>query len=84
MARAIENQCYMIGINCYGMQNELYYSGNSCVVTPQGEVEFEIKDMQDIRMYELKDDVEKVRAAFPLKKDRQPALYRSFYEATRN
>lgn len=79
MARAIENQSYMIGINCYGTQEQQYYCGNSCVVTPQGEMEFEICDAQGMQIYELTDDVENMRAEFPVRQDRRPALYRTFY-----
>lgn len=79
-ARAIENQCYMIGINCFGRQQKQYYSGNSCVVTPQGEAEFAIDDRQEMYIYELTDDVEELRADFPMKEDRRCKLYKNFYE----
>ena len=79
-ARAIENQTYMIGINCYGRQEELYYSGNSSVVTPQGEVLFDIEDREEMQIIELTDDVATCRADFPVKEDRRLSLYRKFYE----
>ena len=38
-ARAIENQCYAIGVNCVGKDgNGLEYSGDSAIVSPKGEV----------------------------------------------
>ena len=38
-ARAIENQCYVIGMNRVGNDgNEIYYSGDSMIVDPLGEV----------------------------------------------
>lgn len=38
-ARAIENQCYVVGVNRVGKDgNEIDYSGNSVVVNPKGEV----------------------------------------------
>lgn len=79
MARAIENQSYMIGINCYGSQGELYYSGNSSVVTPNGEVLFDIEDKEELRIFELTDDVPLYRAEFPTKADRRPDFYKEFY-----
>ena len=35
-ARAIENQAYMLGINCCGMQGELLYTGGSAAFSPYG------------------------------------------------
>ena len=38
-ARAIENQCYSIGVNRTGLDgNGLYYSGSSQIVDPRGKV----------------------------------------------
>lgn len=78
-ARAIENQSYMIGINCYGNQGELYYSGNSSAVMPNGEVLFDITDKEEMRIFELTDDVPLYRKQFPTKADRRPELYKEFY-----
>lgn len=37
-ARAIENQCYVVGVNCVGEDgNGLHYSGDSVVISPRGE-----------------------------------------------
>ncbi len=39
VARAIENQCYVIGVNRVGQDgNQLTYSGDSMVIGPEGEV----------------------------------------------
>ena len=41
-ARAIENQCYVIGVNRVGNDgNDVYHSGNSMVVDAMGEILFE-------------------------------------------
>jgi predicted amidohydrolase len=38
MARAIENQCYVVGVNRVGVDgNEIAYSGHSIVIDPKGE-----------------------------------------------
>jgi predicted amidohydrolase len=38
-ARAIENQCYVIGVNRVGVDgNGLEYSGDSCILGPKGEI----------------------------------------------
>ena len=78
-ARAIENQVYMIGINCCGTQGDLYYSGNSGAVNARGEVLFEIEDREELRIFELADDVSAYREEFPVKADRRPNLYKEFY-----
>jgi len=40
-ARAIENQCYVIGVNRVGEDgNGLYYSGDSTVIDPKGDILF--------------------------------------------
>jgi len=33
-ARAIENQVYILGVNCVGNMGGLEYSGDSCVINP--------------------------------------------------
>ena len=37
-ARAIENQCYVAGVNRIGNDPHLHYSGRSMIVNPMGEV----------------------------------------------
>ena len=53
--RATELSSYMIGVNCYGEQEE-HYSGYSCVIGPDGETLFEIEEMEDMVIV----DIEKV------------------------
>lgn len=74
-ARAIENQVYMIAINCVGEMNGLSYSGDSCVINPNGEVIVELADQEGMIEYELVDDVKNYRDAFQVKKDRRDDLY---------
>jgi omega-amidase len=39
LARAIENQCYVVGLNRIGNDNnEIYHSGDSAVINPKGEI----------------------------------------------
>ncbi len=37
-ARAIENQCYVMGVNCVGVCNNIAYKGGTVVFGPRGEV----------------------------------------------
>ena len=50
--RATELNSYMIGVNCYGEQEE-HYSGYSCVIGPDGEALFEIEDMEDMVVIDI-------------------------------
>ncbi|MFH1005439.1 MAG: amidohydrolase [Bacteroidota bacterium] len=39
LVRAIENQCYIVGVNRIGNDgNNVYYSGDSAVINPKGEI----------------------------------------------
>ena len=66
-ARAIENQCYVIGVNRVGEDgSKIHYSGESMVIDPLGEVLYHKKDEEDIFTKTLdKSHLEKVREKFP-------------------
>ncbi len=70
-ARAIENQCYVIGVNRVGNDgNDIYHNGNSMVVSPRGEVLYEKQHEEDIFTITLqKDRLEDIRNKFPFWKD---------------
>lgn len=80
VARSIENQSYIIGVNRVGNGNNLNYTGNSMVISPLGEIMEEAKNVETILFSEISIDlVEKVRSGFPVKKDRKEALYVRYY-----
>ena len=70
-ARAIENQCYVIGVNRTGDDGKkIHYSGESMAVDPMGEVLYHKKDEEDIFTVTLdKSNLEKARGKFPFWKD---------------
>ena len=74
-ARAIENQCYILGVNSVGDQNGLHYTGDSSVILPDGTVAAQLTDEEGMILYDLTDDVEEYRRSFPMKQDRRPKLY---------
>lgn len=74
-ARAIENQVYIVGINCVGTIHGLHYSGDSCVIDPNGKILQEISEKEGILAFELKNDVQEIRDGFPVKRDRREELY---------
>ena len=71
-ARAIENQCYVIGVNRVGNDgNEIHYSGDSMVVDPLGEVLYQKHEHEDIFTITLdREHLDSVRARFPFWRDK--------------
>jgi omega-amidase len=70
-ARAIENQCYVVGVNRVGTDgNNIYHSGNSLVIDPLGQVLYHMADEEDVFTITLqKEKLEEVRERFPFWKD---------------
>ena len=70
-ARAIENQCYVIGVNRVGDDgNAIYHSGDSMVVSPLGEVLYHKANDEDIFTITLKkEDLDDVRRKFQFWRD---------------
>lgn len=70
-ARAIENQCFVIGVNRVGEDgNGIHYSGESMVVNPMGEVVYTKKNEEDIFTITLdKEELNSIREKFPFLKD---------------
>jgi len=70
-ARAIENQCYVIGVNRTGDDgNDIHYSGESMVIDPLGEVLYTKKDEEDIYTIKLdRSRLDEVRERFPFWRD---------------
>ena len=70
-ARAIENQCYTIGLNRVGLDgNNINHSGDSMVVGPLGEVLYHCAYESDIFHITLqKEELNKTREQFPFWKD---------------
>ena len=71
-ARAIENQCFVIGVNRVGKDgNDINYSGDSMIIDPLGEILYDKKDDEDTFTITLdKDHLQTVREKFPFWKDR--------------
>ncbi len=70
-ARAIENQCYAIGVNRVGNDgNNIYHSGNSLVIDPLGQELYHMADIEDVSTITLqKEGLEDIRTRFPFWKD---------------
>ena len=70
-ARAIENQCYVIGVNRVGNDaKNIHYSGNTLVIDPMGQVLYHMAEEEDINTITLsKEKLEEVRTRFPFLND---------------
>lgn len=70
-ARAIENQCYVVGVNRVGDDgNKIYHAGDSMVIDPLGEIVYHKKDEEDIFTVTLQSShLEKIRERFPFWKN---------------
>jgi omega-amidase len=71
IARAIENQCYVVGVSRVGDDgNGIHYNGESMIIDPLGEILYTKKDEEDIFTYTLqKEKLNEVREKFPFRKD---------------
>ena len=78
-ARAIENQCYIAGINRVGRGNGVYYNGASLIIDPEGNVLNNISNDEELLIYQIsRNKVIDIRKNFNLKKDRRENLYRIY------
>ncbi|OQP61681.1 nitrilase family protein [Niastella populi] len=70
-ARAIENQCYVVGVNRVGNDgNDIYHSGDSMIVDAMGTVIYTKANDEDVFTTTLqKDSLEEVRNKLPFLKD---------------
>ncbi|MDP4145714.1 MAG: carbon-nitrogen family hydrolase [Bacillota bacterium] len=75
-ARAIENQCYIIGVNRTGKGDGVDYCGDSLVVDPSGEIIVHNRGEEKLITADIDlQEVKKVRNSFNIKQDRKNALY---------
>ena len=78
-ARAIENQCYIIGVNRVGIDgNGLSYSGDSSIIDPWGTIIFQKSKQACIYTGDLSYDIlQQSRESFPVWKDADNDIIRS-------
>lgn len=71
-ARAIENQCFVVGVNRSGVDgNNIEYSGDSQIISPLGEILFQTQDECIVHSHTLhKKEIESVRTQFPFLHDK--------------
>ncbi|WP_066252385.1 carbon-nitrogen family hydrolase [Neobacillus drentensis] len=77
IARAIENQCYVIGCNRSGQDPNNQFAGHSLIIDPWGEVIAEAGESEEILSAEIEMDlVKEVRKQIPIFADRKPEFYK--------
>lgn len=75
-ARAIENQCYILGVNRVGFGNDLYYSGDSSIISPDGTIIKTLFNKEGLVIGDLNLNlVTDLRKTFKVKNDRKEDLY---------
>ena len=72
IARAIENQCYVVAVNRTGTDGSgLEYPGASCIIDPIGEILFMADENASVTTLSLdKSVIEKVRSSLPFLQDK--------------
>ncbi len=78
-ARAVENQCYVAGVNRLGHDgNQLTYSGDSLIIKPDGEILFDAKDQESLESVLLAaQSLKHYRDTFPFWMDADTDMVRS-------
>lgn len=76
-ARAIENQVYIIAVNCCGKQGDIEYSGDSMVIDAFGNVMEQAEPYrEEILFAQIPDNLVQLRSEFPVLDSRKTDLYK--------
>ncbi|WP_066317699.1 carbon-nitrogen family hydrolase [Bacillus sp. FJAT-29814] len=76
IARAIENQCYVIACNRVGSDPNNQFAGHSMIIDPWGEIIAEAGETEEILSAEIDLDlVKNIRSQIPIFTDRKPEYY---------
>jgi predicted amidohydrolase len=72
LARAIENQAYVVGVNRVGRDSKLRYTGDSRIIDPAGNILAAASEGETLLLAEVDPEVvRKTRVAFPFAQDRR-------------
>ena len=77
-ARAIENQCCMVGVNRIGFEGKIEFSGNSMAFDSMGLTVVDAKNEEGVFVAENPfkiENIQKIRSRFPFLKERKGVQY---------
>jgi omega-amidase len=78
VARAVENQAYLVAANAVGPSGPFHYSGGSVVVSPAGERLAEVGEKEGIAMATIDPAaIDEIRRRIPCLAHRNPKAYRA-------
>ena len=77
MARAIENQCYVLAVNRIGIDGKgLNYNGDTSIIDPTGDIIFQKSNEESTYQYLLKkEELQNIRKNLPFLKDRDQLVF---------
>lgn len=75
-ARAIENQAYVLGVNCVGEIGGLSYQGDTSAIDPNGNILGHVSGKKKILYIDIEKSSLNVRETFPVRKDRRLDVYK--------
>ncbi|SFA43892.1 Predicted amidohydrolase [Anoxybacillus pushchinoensis] len=79
MARAIENQCYVVACNRAGKDPNNEFAGHSLIIDPWGNILAEGDEQETVIVANIDiNEVQDVRARIPIFSDRRPDVYKKF------
>ena len=80
-ARAVEGQCFVLGVNRVGQGGDLNFVGGSAIIDPLGQVLAYGGDKEGLIMADIDPaKVAEVRSSMPFLKDRKPHLFKKLAE----
>jgi predicted amidohydrolase len=75
-ARAIENQCFIVGVNRVGSGGGLNFKGGTAIIDPTGDLIAEGSDKEGLVSAEIDlDEVQRIRTSMPFLKGRKRDLF---------
>jgi omega-amidase len=76
IARAIENQCYIVATNSCGKTGDTTFAGHSMIVDPWGKIMVEAGETEQLLTVEIEiDEVDEIRKRIPVFEDRRLDVY---------
>jgi predicted amidohydrolase len=75
-ARAVENQCYVIGVDGFGPHGDTEMGGNSMVIAPYGDVLCRVDDQEGYARTTIGPErIRNLRSRIPVLMERRPDIY---------